>query len=63
MEEVKDLSVNIYTDKKRREYIHVDEFDDDIWFRCQVRQASVHLVMTKESAKELIDALQALVDA
>jgi len=41
--------------------IGVDEFDDGVWFSLGVKQASIHVVLTPDEARQLIEALEKVI--
>jgi hypothetical protein len=55
-----DLQVAIKTDGVT---VNVDKFDEGVWLSLQLRRGSAHTTMTVEQAKQLIAALQNVVDA
>lgn len=48
------------SDKETR--INVDTFDDGVWLAINMNRSSARTVLTKDEAKELIDALNKIVN-
>jgi hypothetical protein len=42
-------------------HIHIDEFQADVWLSIGVTCASVHVVITPDEARQLIEALQKVI--
>jgi len=57
-----ELDTRIETTRKRR-FIYVDAHEDGVWLNLVVEAARCHVTMTKDQAKEMIDALTKIVEA
>lgn len=42
--------------------VNVSDFDDGVWLSIQVSGGSAYTTLTKEQAKELLEALQTVID-
>lgn len=61
MTETVDLNTRIET-TERGECVFIDQFDDDIWLSLQVRGGSARCTLTKEQARQMMDAIQRVLD-
>lgn len=57
-----DISFRIHTTMEYQ-HIYVDKSDDDVWLSVNVRGGHTHVTLTKEQAKEMIEALTRVVEA
>lgn len=57
-----DISFRIHTTMEYQ-HIYVDKSDDDVWLSVNVRGGHTHVTLTKEQAKEMIEALTKVVEA
>lgn len=57
-----DISFRIHTTMEYQ-HIYVDKNDDDVWLSVNVRGGHTHVTLTKEQAKEMIEALTRVVEA
>lgn len=57
-----DISTRISTTMENQ-HIFVDEADDDVWLSVNVRGGHIHVTITKEQAREMIEALTRVVEA
>lgn len=57
-----DISTRIHTTQEYQ-HIYVDSADDDVWLSVNVRGGHTHVTLTKEQAKEMIEALTKVVEA
>jgi hypothetical protein len=48
---------------ERYESVFVDQFDDDVWLSVRADKGAAHGTLTKDQAKELIAALNRIVEA
>lgn len=61
MTETVDLNTRIET-TEQGECVFIDQFDDDIWLSLQVRGGSARCTLTKEQARQMMDAIQRVLD-
>jgi len=54
------MDISIKTSEGTR--VNVDQFDDSVWLSIQLSNGSAYTTMTVEQAKQLIAALQNVVD-
>lgn len=57
-----DISFRIHTTMEYQ-HIYVDKSDDDVWLSVNVRGGHTHVTLTKDQAKEMIEALTKVVEA
>jgi uncharacterized protein YuzE len=62
MATTEDLTTRIET-TEYGECIFVDQFDDDVWLSVNVRGGGARCTITKAQAREMIAALQRVVDS
>jgi len=43
--------------------VSVSDFDDCVWLAMQTRHGSAHVVLNREEARQIIQGLQAILDA
>lgn len=41
--------------------VYVNPFDDDVWMSIYGKDGSYRIIMTKEQAQQLVDALQSVI--
>ena len=56
-----DLNTRIET-TEHGECVFIDQFDDDVWLSLQVRGGSARCTLTKEQAREMVAAIQRVLD-
>lgn len=61
MTETVDLNTRIET-TERGECVFIDQFDDDVWLSVQVNGGSARCTLTKEQARQMMDAIQRVLD-
>ena len=57
-----DISTRIHTTLDYQ-HIYVDASDDNVWLSVNVRGGHTHVTLTKEQAKEMIEALNKVLEA
>lgn len=57
-----DISSRIHTTMEYQ-HIYVDSCDNDVWLSINVCGGHTHVTLTKEQAKEMIEALTRVVEA
>lgn len=57
-----DISTRIHTTLDYQ-HIYVDASDDSVWLSVNVRGGHTHVTLTKEQAKEMIEALNKVLEA
>jgi hypothetical protein len=43
--------------------VSVSDFDNDVWLALQSRHGSAHVVLNRDEARQIIQGLQAILDA
>ena len=56
------MTTEAWIDASEGVRIHVDQFDDRVWFSLRNDSASMRVIISKESAKELVQALNNVIN-